>query len=110
FQPNSSKIISLRYENWSGFLTYCGIGLWNKKQTDEYAAEWLVDPTNPGIAFQDTAEKIRERGTRWLMSIHRQSGKVFPHSFVLAGYEGGAPVYAIVSNFEGLTGEIGSIL
>ena len=40
-QPNSSKIVSLHFQKWAGFLTYCGIGLWNRKRTDEYAAEWL---------------------------------------------------------------------
>lgn len=105
-QPNSSKIVSLHYEKWSGFLTYCGMGLWKRKRTDEYAAEWLADLSNPGATFQDAVEKIRERGTDWIASINQILGKVQVHSFLLAGYEGGIPIYAIVSNYETLTGRI----
>lgn len=105
-QPNSSKIVSLQYEKWSGFLTYCGMGLWNGKRTDEYAAEWLAELPNAGATFQSAVEKIREQGTAWIASINQSFGKVRIHSFVLAGYEGGIPVYAIVSNYQTLTGSI----
>jgi probable HAF family extracellular repeat protein len=105
-QPNSSKIISLRYQTWSGFLTYCGMGLWNGKRTDEYATEWLADLSSSGTTFQDAIEKIRERGSGWITSISRTFGKVMSHSFVLAGYEGGIPVYGVVSNYQTLTGRI----
>jgi probable HAF family extracellular repeat protein len=105
-QPNSSKIVSLRYEKWSGLLTYCGMGLWEGKRTDEYAAEWLADLSNSGATFQDAVEKISERGTAWIASINQSLGKVQVHSFLLAGYEGGIPVYAIVSNYQTLTGSI----
>jgi hypothetical protein len=105
-QPNSPKIVSLQYEKWSGFLTYCGIGLWNGKRTDEYAAEWLAGLPNSGATFQDAVEKIREQGTAWIAGINQKFGKIKIHSFVLAGYEGGIPVYAIVSNYQTLTGSI----
>ena len=103
-QPNSSKIISLRYEKWSGLLTYCGIGLWKGKRTDEYASEWLAELPKSGATFRDAVEKIREQGSAWIASINQSSGKVNIHSFVLAGYEAGTPVYAIVSNYQTLTG------
>jgi probable HAF family extracellular repeat protein len=105
-QPNSSKIVPLLYQKWSGFLTYCGIGLWKGKRTDEYAVEWLVNLSNSDATFQDAVEKIREQGTAWIASINRSHGKVMVHSFVLAGYEGGTPVYAIVSNYQTLTENI----
>ena len=103
-QPNSSKIVSLRYEKWSGLLTYCGIGLWKGKRTDEYASEWLAELPKSGATFRDAVEKIREQGSAWIASINQSSGKVNIHSFVLAGYEAGTPVYAIVSNYQTLTG------
>jgi probable HAF family extracellular repeat protein len=105
-QPNSSKIVSLRYEKWSGFLTYCGMGLWNGKRTDEYASDWLAELPKSGATFQEVVEKIRERGSAWIASINQRSGKVNPHSFVLAGYEAGTPVYAVVSNYQTLTGSM----
>ncbi len=105
-QPNSSKIVSLEYEKWSGFLTYCGMGLWKGKRTDEYAAEWLTDLPNSGMTFHDVVDRIREQGTLWIGSINQSFGQVKIHSFVLAGYEDGVPVYAIVSNYQSLTGKI----
>jgi hypothetical protein len=108
-QPNSSKIVCLRYEKWSGLLTYCGIGLWNGKRTDEYATEWLVGLPNSSSTFQDVVETIHKRGTAWIAGIQRSLGKEQIHSFVLSGYEGGAPVIAIVSNYQTLTGRIAPI-
>jgi probable HAF family extracellular repeat protein len=105
-QPNSPKIVSLHYEKWSGFLTYCGMGLWQGKRTDEYAAEWLAGLSMSGTTFRGAVERIRERGTAWIGSINQSYGEVKIHSFLLAGYEGGIPVYAIVSNYQTLTGDI----
>ena len=69
-QPNSSKIVSLSYEKWSGLLTYCGIGLWKGKRTDEYAAEWLADLSKSGATFQDAVEKS-SRARKRLVSEHQ---------------------------------------
>lgn len=105
-QPNSPKIVSLRQEAWSGFLTYCGIGLWKGKATHQYASEWLTGMNNSAPTFQDAVEKIREHGSRWIATINQAFGKIMRHSFVLAGYQGGAPSYAVVSNYQTLTREI----
>lgn len=102
-QPNSSKIVSLRYEKWSGFLTYCGIGLWNGKRTDEYAADWLASLPSSGTTFRDAVEKIRDQGTLLLAQVRQNLGEIKPHSFVLAGYEEGTPIYAVVSNYQSLS-------
>jgi probable HAF family extracellular repeat protein len=80
--------------------------LWKGKRTDEYVAEWLTDLPNSGTTFYDVVERVRERGTLWIASINQTFGEVKAHSFVLAGYEGGTPVYAIVSNNQSLTGNI----
>jgi len=106
FQPNSSKIIPIRYEKWSGLLTYCGIGLWRGKRTDEYAAEWLAGLPKSSTTFRDVVERIRDQGTPWVANISESLRQTIPHSFVLAGFEGGVPLYAIVSNYQSLTGDI----
>lgn len=102
-QPNSSKIVPLRYQKWFGFMSYCGIGLWNGKRTDEYAVEWLADlaPTNP--SFRDVVDKIRLSGSNWVTGINRGRKEPFSHSFVIAGFEDAVPIYAIVSNAQSLT-------
>lgn len=108
-QPNSSKIVSLHFQKWAGFLTYCGIGLWGGKRTDEYAAEWLSELPVATATFKDTVEKLREKGTVWISGINQAFETPKLHSFVVAGYEEGLPVYAIISNFETLTGQTGSV-
>ncbi len=102
-QPNSSKIVPLTYQKWFGFMTYCGIGLWNGKRTDQYAVEWLVElaPTNP--SFRDIVERIQLRASNWVAGINRGRKEPFSHSFVIAGFEDGVPIYAIVSNIQSLT-------
>ena len=102
-QPNSSKIVSLLYQKWFGFMTYCGIGLWNGKRTDEYAVEWLAETTAKDPSFRDVVERVRDRGSNWLNGINRGRKSPFSHSFVLAGYEDGLPIYAVVSNAQSLT-------
>ena len=102
-QPNSSKIVQLLYQRWFGFMTYCGIGLWNGKRTDEYAVAWLADKTTKDLTFRDAVERIRERGSDWLGGINRGREAPFSHSFVIAGYEDGVPIYAVVSNAQSLT-------
>jgi hypothetical protein len=108
-QPNSSKIVSLRYQKWSGLLTYCGMGMWNGRRTDEYAAEWLTGLSSSEATFDDAVEKIREEGTAWLARISQATGKEQHHTFVLGGYEGGGRIITIISNYETLRGRIAPI-
>src|SRR6478752_6649283 len=102
-QPNSAKIMPLNYQKWFGFMTYCGIGLWNGKRTDQYATEWLTDLASINPGFHDVVERIRNRGSDWIAGINRGRKEPFVHSFVLAGFEDGVPIYAIVSNSQSLT-------
>jgi probable HAF family extracellular repeat protein len=108
-QPNSSKIVSLLYQKWFGFMTYCGIGLWNGKRTDEYAVDWLADLATTEPAFRDVVERIRVRGSKWVAEINRGRTEPFGHSFVVAGFEDGVPIYAIVSNIQSLTDRFRSL-
>lgn len=102
-QPNSSKIVPLQYQKWFGFVTYCGIGLWNGKRTDQYAVEWLADLAPASPTFRDVVERIRVRGSNWVGGINRSCKEPFGHSFVVAGFEDGVPKYATVSNIQSLT-------
>jgi hypothetical protein len=52
-------------------LTYCGMGVWMGKRTDEYASEWLAELPKFVTTFQDAVEKIREQGSAWIGSITR---------------------------------------
>jgi hypothetical protein len=108
-QPNSTKIVPLRYQKWFGFLTYCGIGLWNGKRTDQYAVEWLADLASTNPTFRDVVERIRVRGSNWVGGINRGRKEPFGHTFILAGFEDGVPIYAIVSNVQSLTENFRSI-
>jgi probable HAF family extracellular repeat protein len=107
-QPNSTKIVPLTYQKWSGFITYCGIGLWSGRRTDQYVSEWLADFA-PSPSFHDVVESIRVRGSVWIAGINRASREPFAHSFILAGFENGVPIYAIVSNTQSLTERFPSI-
>jgi hypothetical protein len=77
--------------------------LWNGKRTDQYAVEWLADlaPTHP--TFRDVVARIRERGSDWVGWINRGRKEPLGHSFVVAGFEDGVAIYAIVSNIQSLT-------
>src|SRR5260221_1550243 len=108
-QPNSTKIIPLHYKKWFGFMTYCGIGLWNGKRTDQYAVEWLSDLASVNPGFHDVVERVRVCGSDWIVEINRLCKEPFIHSFVLAGFEDGVSIYGIVSNIQSLTKRFASI-
>lgn len=107
-QPNSAKIVRLHYEKWFGLMTYCGIGLWNGKRTDQHAVEWLADLA-PNPSFRAVVERIRVRGSSWIGGINRGRPEPFSHSFAIAGFEDGVPIYAIVSNAQSLTEDFPSL-
>ena len=103
---NSAKILSLHYQDWSGLLTYCGIGMWNWKRTDEYVSEWIAEAGNSNATVDDILAIVQKSGTEWLKEINRSAGKIQPHSFTLAAFQQGLPTYGIVSNNQTLTAEI----
>jgi probable HAF family extracellular repeat protein len=103
-QDNASKIVSLQYQHWSGLLTYCGIGLWQGRRTDQYVSEWLAAAAG-SATFHEVIEIIREQGSRWIAEINAATGRSWGHSFVLAGFVEGVTRYAIISNYQGLSGD-----
>lgn len=102
---NASKIISLHYERWTGLLTYCGMGLWQGKRTDEFVTDWLTNSPQ-GATFHEVIEIVRERGSRWIAEINRAYGTRRAHSFIVGGFDDGVTRYAIISNYQSLAGDI----
>lgn len=93
----STKLITLQYGEWDGFVAYTGIGRWNNQDTSEFALQWLdrLDPASP----EAVAERIRDMGTEWLSKI-----EVAPqqkrHTFILASFGSGIAQLMVISNFE----------
>jgi hypothetical protein len=103
-QGSSPKLITLRYKDWAGYLTYCGIGLWDYKPTYTSAAEWIVSlGQNP--TFDDVVRILETRGSEWIKHIQNRSDEFQSHSFILAAYELGLPRVTIVSNTHSTEGK-----
>jgi len=91
----STKAVGIRYREWTGFLTYTGIGRVGTRYTADFVSEWLRD--HEELSFQQTVEIIRDRGSMWL----NRASPGARHTFVLAAFEQQVPVAAIISNQDG---------
>jgi probable HAF family extracellular repeat protein len=100
---NQSKIVALSYANWNGVLTYCGIGSWNGRHTEEYVADW-IDGLMPESTFHEFLERIRSNGSDWLSTISSVLQRPVVHTFVLAAFIDKACQYAVISNYQSLSG------
>jgi hypothetical protein len=89
----STKRLVVDFSDWSGFITYAGVGRSGSEHTTAVLRRWMRGIGD--IAFDDLAELIRRSGSVWLRRIGPQR-----HTFVLAGYDKGLPKAAIISNFE----------
>lgn len=94
----SAKTVVLQYQNWSGFVTYTGLGAWEGKNISELIADWLGDQTNRSMA--EVADHLQRNGTSLLNDVRRRAHASFAHTFTLAGFEDGAVRAFVVSNFE----------
>jgi hypothetical protein len=102
---NSPKLITLRYKNWAGYLTYCGIGTWRHIPTYASVAQWILSlGQNP--TFDEVVKLLRNRGSDWIGEIQTSLAKFQGHTFVLAAYDGRSPRVAIVSNTHSTKGSI----
>lgn len=77
----SSKNIEIRRQDWSGLLTYTGIGRWQGRDTHEFIHEWIATISNCSI--DEFAEQVRRHATSWLKTIP-ESDRVSSHIFTLA--------------------------
>jgi uncharacterized membrane protein len=94
----SSKLISLQYKGWQGFVAYTGIGGWKGRHTRDFIIEWLdgFQATSP----REVADRISSKGTAWLSEIEKALGKRPPHTFVVTAFDNREPLVAVTSNFE----------
>lgn len=98
----TSKIVALVYEKWSGVISYTGLGLFNYRSTSDFIVEWLTGLEN--ASFDEVAERLRDKGNAWLNEIAFHLGRK-RHTFILAGFVSDRPKLALVSNFENCSGK-----
>jgi hypothetical protein len=82
-RDESAKTVILRYMSWSGFVTYTGIGSYNRVHLSEMVADWLTGIHAPTMA--DVAASIQREGTRLIKEVERRNRIRFRHTFTLAG-------------------------
>jgi hypothetical protein len=97
-RDESAKTVVLRYTFWSGFVTYTGLGSWEGENLSDLVAGWLTGIH--GATMADVAAIVEREGTRLIREPRRRNGTLFPHTFVLAGFEGQAARAFVISNFE----------
>jgi hypothetical protein len=97
----STKLVTLQYGKWDGFVSYTGVGRW-RRDTSEFIVEWLTGLQD--ATPSDVATRLCNRGTEWLYDIERASKHRYPHTFILAAFEARIPKLILVSNFEDLFG------
>lgn len=104
-EDNSPKFVSLRYKNWGGYLTYCGVGKWEFKSTYDTASEW-ISALGSNATFDDVALSIEAQGSSWIQRIQSQLQGFQGHTFILAAFEKERPRVAVISNTHSTKGPI----
>ncbi len=100
---NSAKIVTLQYFDWGAFISYCGVGMWDRKHTYQWLAEWLTHEPGGEPTFEDTIGTIQSKGSDWLSEIARRArGRLQRHTFIVSGFVDDLARVALVSNFEHL--------
>ena len=90
----STKAVVLSNFDWTGFITYTGIGRVGNKHTSEYVQEWVRDLDRP--SFEEVVELIRNRASLWVQAVKPAARQ----TFVIAAFVDGRPTAAVVSNFQ----------
>jgi len=98
----STKLVTLHYGEWDGFVAYTGIGRWKQQDTSEYVMQWLEGLHSATPA--DIEILIREKGTEWVDKIAAALRRRERHTFILAAFHEGSPQLAVISNFEDCLG------
>jgi hypothetical protein len=106
-QPDSDsspKIVTLTFPSFIGFVTYTGIGSYDNTDVSSWITRWLTGSSNLSIA--EVADLLQAKGTELVAKVKRATGKIWKMTFVLAGFEDGAPpIVYIISNFESIRRE-----
>jgi hypothetical protein len=98
----STKLVTLKYFEWDGFVTYTGVGRWRRRDIAGWIVEWLtgLEDASP----QDVAQRIEERATGLLNEIVRSTRLRHRHTFALAAFWQDRPHIWVISNFENCAG------
>jgi hypothetical protein len=106
FPDTSTKLVTLHYGEWDGFVAYTGIGRWEKRggtplDTSDFVVQWLegLYPATPA----DVAGRVRDRATNLLSTVKAEPDRK-RLTFILAAFVAGTPQLAIISNFEDCCG------
>ncbi|HEY0690942.1 MAG TPA: hypothetical protein VGD71_18130 [Kribbella sp.] len=97
---SSTKIVTFHGREWTGLLTYTGIGRSRHLETAERVIRWLTGCAS--LSFEEIAEVVRVKGSAWLRLIRPSGGLHYAHTFVLAGFQREGPAAAVISNFESI--------
>jgi hypothetical protein len=91
-EPSTKRLV-VTYADWSGFITYAGVGRKGSQDTSDVVRAWLRGIAD--ISFEELAKLLGSKGSMWLSNLALQ-----PHTFVLAGFDRGVPKASLISNFE----------
>src|SRR6266516_255751 len=100
---NSTKVVSLQYPDWYGFVTYTGVGRWQARDTSLWIVDWLQGSHDAQL--DDIARLLVSNGTKWLEGIKRATGKWYKHTFPLVAFTESGPILKVISNFEDTQGQ-----
>jgi hypothetical protein len=97
-RDDSAKIVVLQYRAWSGFVTYTGLGSWQRNYVSDLIANWLDDRINRSM--WEVAAVLQNEGAS-LLDEARDAGEYGGgHTFTLAGFEDNVIRAFVISNFE----------
>jgi hypothetical protein len=95
----SAKTVSLVYRDWSGLVTYTGLGSWEGKAVSAWIAEWLA--TKGDLTMSEVAEILESEGTKLLDTVHRRTHRPrMRHTFTLAGLQENTATVLVISNYQ----------
>jgi hypothetical protein len=99
---SSTKVVTLQYPNWHGFVTYTGVGRWHRRDTSQWIVDWLQG--NSDAKLEDAIDALSVNGTKWLDDIRRATRTRHKHTFIVASFVESVAQLTVVSNFEDCAG------
>lgn len=93
----STKLVTLTYSNWQGFITYTGIGKWDGIDTSVLIVRWLAG--NSEISPDKVEQLLQDKGGSWLTRIADRLGPQ-RHTFVFGCFDPAGARVSVISNFE----------
>lgn len=99
-----SKLHAVVRQNWHATVCFNGVG----ETGAGYVSEWLTERLNsiqPTDPFERLYEELR-LAERWLTKVPTPHNR---HSFVIAGFNRARPVYALLTNYEDISGNASAV-